>query len=111
MGKHYICLEDGEKRDFIDRHQIDDGSKKASKLYLWTEKGAFLHAKSLNTDTAWNVYDRLVDSYFNNQKTIDLSQLSPELQMFNRIFQSVAEQQLEQKRQAEKIAEVESRSS
>ena len=109
MGKHYICLEDGEKRDFIDRHQIDDGSKKASKLYLWTEKGAFLHAKSLNTDTAWNVYDRLVDSYFNNQKTIDLSQLSPELQMFNRIFQSVAEQQLEQKRQAEKIAEVESR--
>lgn len=109
VGKHYICLEDGEKRDFIDRHQIDDGSKKASKLYLWTEKGAFLHAKSLNTDTAWNVYDRLVDSYFNNQKTIDLSQLSPELQMFNRIFQSVAEQQLEQKRQAEKIAEVESR--
>ena len=109
VGKHYICLEDGEKRDFIDRHQFDDGSKKASKLYLWTEKGAFLHAKSLNTDTAWNVYDRLVDSYFNNQKTIDLSQLSPELQMFNRIFQSVAEQQLEQKRQAEKIAEVESR--
>lgn len=52
VGKHYICLEDGEKRDFIDRHQIDDGSKKASKLYLWTEKGAFLHAKSLNTDTA-----------------------------------------------------------
>lgn len=43
------------------------------------------------------------------QKAIDLSQLSPELQMFNRIFQSVAEQQLEQKRQAEKITEVESR--
>jgi anti-repressor protein len=43
------------------------------------------------------------------QKAIDLSQLSPELQMFNRIFQSVAEQQLEQKRQAEKLAEVENR--
>jgi anti-repressor protein len=43
------------------------------------------------------------------QKAIDLSQLSPELQMFNKIFQSVAEQQLEQKRQAEKIAEVENR--
>lgn len=54
VGKHYICLEDGEKRDFIDRHQIDDGSKKASKLYLWTEKGAFLHAKSLNTDAKRN---------------------------------------------------------
>ena len=66
-GKHYICLEDGEKREFVDHHQIDDGSKKASKLYLWTEKGAFLHAKSLNTDTAWEVYDRLVDNYFNKK--------------------------------------------
>lgn len=108
-GKHYICLEDGEKREFVDHHQIDDGSKKASKLYLWTKKGAFLHAKSLNTDTAWEVYDRLVDSYFDKKKAIDLTQLSPELQMFNKIFQSVAEQQLEQKRQAEKIAEVENR--
>lgn len=43
------------------------------------------------------------------QKAIDLTQLSPELQMFNKIFQSVAGQQLEQKRQAEKIAEVENR--
>lgn len=67
-GKHYICLEDGEKREFVDHHQIDDGSKKASKLYLWTEKGAFLHAKSLNTDTAWEVYDRLVDNYFDKKK-------------------------------------------
>ena len=67
-GKHYICLEDGEKREFVDHHQIDDGSKKASKLYLWTEKGAFLHAKSLNTDMAWEVYDRLVDNYFNKKK-------------------------------------------
>lgn len=41
------------------------------------------------------------------QKVIDLSQLSPELQMFNKIFQSVAQQQLEQKRQAEQIERVE----
>ena len=32
--------------------------------YLWTEKGALLHAKSLNTDKAWEVYDYLVDFYF-----------------------------------------------
>ena len=72
-GKHYICLEDGEKREFVDHHQIDDGSKKASKLYLWTEKGAFLHAKSLNTDTAWEVYDRLVDNYFEKPKTVPMT--------------------------------------
>lgn len=40
------------------------------------------------------------------QKAIDYSQLSPELQMFQRIFNSVAEQQLEQKRQAEQIRKV-----
>lgn len=72
-GKHYICLEDGEKREFVDHHQIDDGSKKASKLYLWTEKGAFLHAKSLNTDVAWEVYDKLVDSYFEKSKAVPMT--------------------------------------
>ena len=72
-GKHYICLEDGEKREFVDHHQIDDGSKKASKLYLWTEKGAFLHAKSLNTDTAWEVYDRLVVNYFEKPKAVPMT--------------------------------------
>lgn len=72
-GKHYICLEDDEKREFVDHHQIDDGSKKASKLYLWTEKGAFLHAKSLNTDMAWEVYDRLVDNYFEKPKAVPMT--------------------------------------
>ena len=43
------------------------------------------------------------------QKAIDLSQLSPELQMFQKIFNSVAQQQLEQKRQAEKLDHVEQR--
>lgn len=38
------------------------------------------------------------------QNALDLSQLSPELQMFNKIFQSVAQQQLEQKRQAKEIS-------
>ncbi|MDR1208858.1 MAG: hypothetical protein LBK41_00865 [Clostridiales bacterium] len=39
-------------------------SSKLNKLYLWTERGALLHAKSLNTDKAWEVYDRLVETYF-----------------------------------------------
>ena len=105
-GKHFICLTGEELRAFREIHDLPSN---LNKIYLWTEKGAFLHAKSLNTDTAWEVYDRLVDNYFDKKKAIDLTQLSPELQMFNKIFQSVAEQQLEQKRQAEKIAEVENR--
>lgn len=41
------------------------------------------------------------------QKVIDFNQLSPELQMFQKIFNSVAEQQLEQRRQAERISKLE----
>jgi len=33
-------------------------------LHLWTEKGAWLHAKSLNTDKAWEAYETLVDDYY-----------------------------------------------
>ena len=64
-GKHYYCLEGEELRAFKGSHQIDDNLKFAPILYLWTEKGALLHAKSLNTDRAWEMYDYLVESYFN----------------------------------------------
>ena len=44
---------------FTAYHQIDEQLKYSTKLYLWTEKGALLHAKSLNNDKAWEVYDWL----------------------------------------------------
>lgn len=62
-GKHFICLEGEELKIFKTNHHFDESSR-INKLYLWTEKGAFLHAKSLNTDKAWEVYGRLVDEYF-----------------------------------------------
>lgn len=62
-GKHFICLEGEELKIFKTNHHFDESSR-INKLYLWTEKGAFLHAKSLNTDKAWEVYNRLVDEYF-----------------------------------------------
>ena len=64
VGKHYIPLEGTMLQDFKRCHQFDDSMKNVSVLYLWTEKGALLHAKSLNTDKAWEVYDYLVDFYF-----------------------------------------------
>ncbi len=63
-GKHYIDLKSEELRRFKNRLDIQDSLKHANTLYLWTEKGALLHAKSLNTDKAWEVYDYLVDFYF-----------------------------------------------
>lgn len=34
-------------------------------LILWTERGAARHAKMLETNQAWDVFERLEDSYFN----------------------------------------------
>lgn len=67
-GKHYICLMGDELREAKANGKIYGLPQNANKFYLWTKKGAFLHAKSLNTDTAWEVYDRLVDNYFDKQE-------------------------------------------
>lgn len=75
-GKHFVCLEGEELKNFKTVHQFEESSR-INKLYLWTKKGAFLHAKSLNTDIAWEVYDRLVDSYFDHSNLLD--GMSPEL--------------------------------
>lgn len=64
IGKHIIPIEGEELKAFKARYQFDTQLKYAKSLYLWTEKGALLHAKSLNTDKAWQVYDYLVDFYF-----------------------------------------------
>ena len=39
-----------------------------------TEKGAWLHAKSLNTDQAWEAYESLVDDYYRLTKNFALPQ-------------------------------------
>ena len=62
-GKHYYCLTGNVLREFKATGQIDV-SPNLNKFYLWTEKGALLHAKSLNTDQAWQAYEVLVDTYF-----------------------------------------------
>lgn len=106
-GKHFICLRGEELKEFKANGQIDL-LPNIHTLYLWTEKGAFLHAKSLNTDEAWEVYDRLVESYFRvKQKAIDRSQLSPQMQMLYAMMDEQAKVELEQKRQARQIERVE----
>ncbi len=70
-GKHYIRLAGEELRRFKTNRQIGDSMKKVSIFYLWTEKGALLHAKSLNTDRAWEVYDYLVDFYFRAKESTE----------------------------------------
>lgn len=101
-GKHYICLQGEILREFL--HSSNLGLQNESKirtLYLWTEKGTFLHAKSLNTDVAWEVYDRLMETYFTiKEKKIAMSELSPQLQLMNMLVESMNKNELEQKRLA-----------
>ena len=106
--KHFFLIEGEELKKFkTTTPQIDESLLRVNKLYLWTEKGAMLHAKSVNTDKAWQVYDHLIDTYFRVKKmSLDLSQLSPELQMFKQIFDSVAKTQLEQKYLQQEITSV-----
>ena len=75
-GKHFYCLVGDELKEFKTIHQNDEQFKHVSVIYLWTEKGALLHAKSLGTDKAWEVYDYLVESYFQKTEKVTLDMKS-----------------------------------
>ena len=78
-GKHYISLTGDELKEF--KKQVGNSylvANRTSHLYLWTEKGALLHAKSLNTDKAWEVYEYLVDFYFRAKEQSQITQTKPE---------------------------------
>ncbi|EFJ0277459.1 ORF6N domain-containing protein [Escherichia coli] len=42
-------------------------SPKTRSLILWTERGAARHAKMLETDQAWEVFEKLEDCYFSQK--------------------------------------------
>lgn len=41
---------------------------RAKHLILWTERGAARHAKMLETDQAWEVFEKLEDCYFSQKR-------------------------------------------
>lgn len=64
-GKHFYHVTGDELKKILDTPNFGGTkAKKIRQLYIWTERGALLHAKSLNTDKAWEVYDFLVEHYF-----------------------------------------------
>ncbi|MCM3651291.1 ORF6N domain-containing protein [Metabacillus litoralis] len=68
-GKHFVLLTGEYLREFRAKNQIDL-LPNINRLYLWTEKGAWLHAKSLNTDQAWDAYEKLVDDYYTIKENV-----------------------------------------
>ncbi|HIB4355550.1 TPA: P22AR C-terminal domain-containing protein [Escherichia coli] len=71
IGKHYFLLENEELREFKHSMSLRPSVKIARNvrsLILWTERGAARHAKMLETDQAWEVFEKLEDCYFSQCK-------------------------------------------
>lgn len=67
-GKHYFLIEGEElsnlKNKVTESNLVQIG-KNARHLTLWTERGAARHAKMLNSDKAWDVFEMLEETFFN----------------------------------------------
>ncbi|QXX82954.1 ORF6N domain-containing protein [Providencia sp. R33] len=66
-GKHYFKLTGSVLKDFknkVTKSNLVACAKNAKHLTLWTERGAARHAKMLDTDNAWDVFEALEDFYF-----------------------------------------------
>ncbi|MDE9483262.1 ORF6N domain-containing protein [Xenorhabdus bovienii] len=72
-GKHYFKLTGSILKEF--KHKVTQSNfvkvaQNIRHLTLWTERGAARHAKMLDTDKAWDVFEKLEDFYF-NQKDVE----------------------------------------
>lgn len=78
-GKHYFLLKGADLKAFKHRptlngsvESIEIVGKNANALILWSELGAMRHAKMLETNQAWDVYEMLENFYFSTRnKSID----------------------------------------
>ncbi|MDM9639301.1 ORF6N domain-containing protein [Acinetobacter nosocomialis] len=67
-GKHFFKLVGEELRNFKKAlTSLKIVSPNARALTLWTERGAARHAKMLDTDQAWEVFEQLEDCYFHRK--------------------------------------------
>lgn len=79
-GKHFFKVAGDELKNL--RVTLSNSqntiSPKTRTLILWTERGAARHAKMLETNQAWDVFERLEDCYFNqNAQTAATVTVSP----------------------------------
>lgn len=71
QGKHYFKIEGIELKEFKNSvtncHAVKKGARTVN---VWTERGAARHAKMLDTDQAWEVFEQLEDCYFHRQEVL-----------------------------------------
>ena len=105
-GIDIVDLKGTEFEVILNHHGIytQNAINRSDNIYLLSERGYSKLLKILEDDFAWEQYDKLVDGYFNMREKVNsgqvlnTSELSPELQMFNQMFQAMANTELEVKR-------------
>ncbi|PEB52487.1 hypothetical protein COO03_11945 [Bacillus sp. AFS098217] len=102
-----VGLTDTEIQQFgFTQQAINSYRGRNGNIYILSERGYAKLLKVLEDDTAWELYDRFVDDYFDmRSQQIDTTRLRPELQMFQKLFITLAEQDLEQKNLKKEIIE------
>ncbi|EJQ6148826.1 ORF6N domain-containing protein [Escherichia albertii] len=77
-GKHFFKVVGNDLKELrvALNYSQNPISPKARSLILWTERGAARHAKMLETDQAWEIFEKLEDCYF-SQKQPSAVQNSP----------------------------------
>lgn len=66
-GKHFFALAGDELRalkNCLTESKSVQIDKRARNFTLWTERGAARHAKMLNSDKAWDVFELLEETFF-----------------------------------------------
>lgn len=63
-GNHYFKVEGNDLENLRFAQNELQISPMTRVLYLWTKRGAARHAKMLNTDRAWDVFELLEAAYF-----------------------------------------------
>lgn len=71
-GKHFFLLQGDALAEFKRNLTNCNVAPNINRLYLWTEKGAWMAAKSVNTDRAWAAYEALVDDYYIIKQTANV---------------------------------------
>lgn len=66
-GKHFYFLSGNNLKEFknyVENFDLVHLDKRARHFTLWTERGAARHAKMLNSDRAWDVFELLEETFF-----------------------------------------------
>lgn len=69
--KHFFRVEGDNLKTFRDclKNFQTVVTPRTSVLYLWTKRGCMRHCKSIGTDRAWEAFELLEDTYFNQLST------------------------------------------